>query len=339
MPDAFACTLLGTVKDEGPYLLEWICYHKLIGFDRVVIASNDCSDGTRQMLDYLDTVGEITHVENSGRAEGDHPDPQNRAYERFWADADIRAADWVLVADADEFLNIHADDGTLGALFRAMTDRIGETPDIISATWRVFGNGGRVAFEDRPVIAQFTRAAPPGINRVQRYTAFKTMFRPHLARKPGIHRPRLYPRFADGNAPVRWVNGSGAPMPARYLKQGWRSFEDSFGDDLVSMSHYMVKSSEAFLMKRYRGTANSADAERIDFSYFETFNANDVEETSIQRHVPALERRIAALKADHPHLALLHERSLGFHRARLEEARRAVIAESPEIARKLGLAG
>jgi len=337
MSDPPACTLLGTVKDEGPYLLEWICYHKLIGFDRVVIASNDCRDGTRQMLDYLDTVGEITHVENSGRAKGEHADPQNRAYDRFWADPGIRAADWVLVADADEFLNIHAGDGTLAALFAAMETPAGESPDIISATWRVFGNGGRVTFEDRPVIAQFTRAAPRGMNRIQRYTAFKTMFRPRVARKLGIHRPRLYPRFVDGGTPLRWVNGSVAPMPERYLKQGWRSFADSFGDTLVSMNHYMIKSSEAFLMKRYRGTANSGDADRIDFSYFETFNANDVEETGIQRHVPALERRLSELKAAHPHLALLHDRSLAFHRARLDRAREEVIADMPEIARKLGL--
>jgi len=339
MRDRPACTLLGTVKDEGPYLLEWICYYRLIGFDRIVIASNDCRDGTRQMLDYLDTVGEITHLENSGRAEGDHPDPQNRAYERFWADPDIRAADWVLVADADEFLTIHAGDGTLSALFAAMDALDGGPPDIISATWRVFGNGGRVAFEDRPIIAQFTRAAPPGMHRIQRYTAFKTMFRPRVARRLGIHRPRLYPRFIDGAAPLRWVNGAGQAMPERYLKQGWRSVAESFGDDLVSMNHYMIKSSEAFLMKRYRGTANSADAERIDFSYFETFNANDVEETHITRHVPALEERIARLKAAHPHLALLHERSIEWHRARLARAREEIITEMPEAARKLGLVG
>jgi len=36
-------------------------------------------------------------------------------------------------------------------------------------------------------------------------------------------------------------------------------------------------------------------------------------------------------------LALLHDRSLAFHRARLDRAREEVIADMPEIARKLGL--
>lgn len=338
MTDRPARTLLGTVKDEGPYLLEWICYHRLIGFDRIVVASNDCGDGTREMLDYLATAGMIAHVENSRPRAGEPQDPQNRAYARFWADAGIRASEWVLVADADEFLNIRAGDGTLDALLAAAGARAGGTVDAISATWRVFGNGGIIAFSDQPVIAQFTRAAAPGVHPTQRLTAFKTLFRPRLARKLGIHRPRLYPRFIEGTRRPVWVNGAGTPMPERNLRQGWRSTAESYGDDLVSMNHYMIKSSEAFLMKRYRGTANSADAERIDFSYFETFNVNNAEDRGIQRHVPALKREIARLTTDHPHLALLHEQSLAWHRRRLDAARADLITAQPEVARKLGLA-
>ncbi|MEM9242315.1 MAG: hypothetical protein AAGB07_20290, partial [Pseudomonadota bacterium] len=106
---------------------------------------------------------------------------------------------------------------------------------------------------------------------------------------------------------------------------------------LVTMNHYMIKSSEAFLMKRYRGTANSADQDRIDFSYFETFNANHVENISIQRHLPALRAAIEDLKARVPKLRELHRESLTWHRKRLDVARAEVVADLPEIAQKLGL--
>ncbi|MCK0094483.1 glycosyltransferase family 2 protein [Yoonia sp. F2084L] len=337
MTKAPQCTLVGTVKDEGPYLLEWICYYKLIGFDQIVIASNDSSDGTRQMLDYLDTVGEITHIENSGQPAGTHADPQNRAYQRAWQLDDVQNADWVLIADADEFLNIHAGDGTMTALFAAIADMGQGQPDLISAVWRVFGNSQINAFVDEPVIAQFDQAAPQGVHRIQRYTAFKTLFRPKFVARPSIHRPRLKPRFRDGLRPCNWVNGSGEPMPSRYLTQGWRFFEESYGDQLVSMNHYMIKSSEAFLMKRYRGTANSADQERIDFSYFDMFNANDTSDTSIQRHVSTLRGALSDLKTRHPFAAQLHEQSIAFHRKRISDARDAVLASDPDMAIKLGL--
>lgn len=329
--------LIGTVKDEGPFLLEWLCYYALIGFDHMVIASNDCRDGTDEMLGYLDRIGQITHIPNDHAADGEPADPQNRAYQRAWALPEIRRATWVLVADADEFLNIHAGDGTLDALFAAMRIAAGGPVDLIAAPWRVFGNAGLTGFVDAPVIGQFTCAASPGVHAVQRYTAFKTLARARVIKALGVHRPRLAPRFRLGQKPLCWVNGSGQPLPQRYLTQGWRLMRDSYGAGLVSMNHYMIKSTEAFLMKRYRGTANSADQSRIDFDYFDLFNVNTTAETRIQQHLPALTARIAALKAQHPQLAKLHDESCAWHRARLARAKQRLWQDDPVRAQALGL--
>jgi len=330
-------TLVGTVKDEGPYLLEWLCYYKLIGFDQRVIASNDCSDGTHEMLSYLDEIGEVVHIENSRRAVDEPADPQNRAYQRIWRLPSVRESDWVLVADADEFLNIHTGDGTLDALLLALERATDQRVDLISASWRVFGTSEIAAFVDDLVTDQFTRAAPLGTYRIQRYTAFKTLARPRVIKQLGVHRPRLAPRFRNGMRDVLWVNGSGKRLPDRYLNQGWRFFSDSYGADLVTMNHYMVKSAEAFLAKRYRGTANSANAERIDFDYFDTFNANAETDTRISQHVPALRGVIAALKAAHPVLARLHADSLAWHRKKLTVAKEELCAQQPQLAKRLGL--
>jgi len=337
MTTPLTCTLVGTVKDEGPYLLEWVCYYKLIGFTQIVIASNDCSDGTREMLDHLHQLGEIIHLENSAAPEDLPRDPQNRAYHRAWHLDVVQQSDWVLVADADEFLNIHTGNGSLAALFTALADFNPNGIDLIAAPWRVFGNAGIAPFEDAPIIAQFDHAARLGVHKTQRFTAFKTLFRPKFVGRMGVHRPRLKPRFRDGLRPCKWVNGSGDLLPERYLNQGWRLFADTYGASLVTMNHYMIKSSEAFLMKRYRGTANSADEDRIDFSYFDTFNANDVVEKSIQRHVPALHKVLSDIVSKHPRLRELHENSLAFHRKKLAVARENLQRDQPEILAKLGL--
>ena len=34
--------LFSAVKNEGPFILEWIAYHKAVGFDAVLVVSNDC---------------------------------------------------------------------------------------------------------------------------------------------------------------------------------------------------------------------------------------------------------------------------------------------------------
>ncbi len=336
MDNPLKCTLIGTVKDEGPYILEWITYYKLIGFNQIVIASNDCIDGTREMLDHLHKTGQIIHIENSERPERLHADPQNRAYQRAWGLDSVKQSDWVFVADADEFLNIHAGEGTVADLIAALQLTSPKGCDLVSAPWRIFGNAGKIVFEDQPVLSRFDRSAKPGVQKVQRYTAFKTLFRPKFVSRFGIHRPRLKPRFRDGIKPCYWLNGSGLAMPDRYLSQGWRLMAESYGDKLVTLNHYMTKSSEEFLMKRYRGTANSVDRNRIDFSYFETFNANDMLDISIQRHLPALRKALSELTCDCPELAKLHDKSIVYHRKKLRRARKELLESQPDTLVNLG---
>lgn len=37
--------LMSCVKDEGPFVVEFVAHHLVLGFDRIMMASNDCSDG------------------------------------------------------------------------------------------------------------------------------------------------------------------------------------------------------------------------------------------------------------------------------------------------------
>ncbi|HSF92434.1 MAG TPA: glycosyltransferase family 2 protein, partial [Paracoccaceae bacterium] len=54
-------TILATMKNEAPFILEWVAYHQIIGFDKFVIFSNDSTDGTTEILDALDRAGIINH--------------------------------------------------------------------------------------------------------------------------------------------------------------------------------------------------------------------------------------------------------------------------------------
>ena len=325
-------TLVGTLKDEGPFILEWIAYHKVIGFNHFVIFSNDSTDGTRQILDCLNDAREIIHIENSNALEGEPEDPQNRAYKRAKQRPDVRQSEWVLVTDGDEFLNIQVGNGTLDALFAAM----GKT-DVISATWLIHGNSGIETFSDGLIIDQFRQAADTDENKYQRYWGFKSLFRPQGVRKFGVHRPKFAPRFLDQPTSIIWRNGSGDEITEHVLKQGWRSQKETVGHDLVQMNHYMIKSSESFLMKRLRGTANSADQNRIDFGYYQMFNANTVVDGSISRHIKAVQIEVERIKIVAPQLAALHGASVATHKARILEARDEIEKSMPELASKIGI--
>ena len=95
------------MKDEGPYVLEWLAYHRAIGFTDFLIYTNDCSDGTDLLLDRLQNNGIVTHVRNKVLKRGPH-----KSALKYAKDLSLYAgADWVYVCDADEFLNIKIEIG------------------------------------------------------------------------------------------------------------------------------------------------------------------------------------------------------------------------------------
>lgn len=55
---------MSSLKNEGPFILEWVAHHRVVGFDAIYVASNDCSDGSDALLAALDRAGIIGHVPN-----------------------------------------------------------------------------------------------------------------------------------------------------------------------------------------------------------------------------------------------------------------------------------
>ena len=87
-----------SVKNEGPFLLEWLAHHRAVGFTDFLVFSNDCDDGTDAMLDRLAELGWLTHLPNPGPwKEG----PQWAALKRADAHPLVAQADWIAVIDVD----------------------------------------------------------------------------------------------------------------------------------------------------------------------------------------------------------------------------------------------
>ena len=75
-PRAF---LVATAKNEGPFLLEWVAHHLAIGFTDLVVYTNDCSDGTDDMLIRLEELG-LAHHRRNVIPEGLRPQPSALNY-------------------------------------------------------------------------------------------------------------------------------------------------------------------------------------------------------------------------------------------------------------------
>jgi len=309
-----------TMKNEAPFILEWIAHNRVIGIGHALVYTNDCADPTVPMLDRLAELGHVTRRDNPRDPAGPVK-PQHAALRDAMRQRVVRKADWIAVIDVDEFPAIHVGDGTLADLLRAT-----HHPDVLSLTWRFFGNGGIARYEDRPVIEQFTRCAPLAMDNPGMAWGFKTLFRRAGARfrKLGVHRPlKLAPGAKDD---VRWVNGSGRVMPARLVQRGWRSVVPIYGTRLACLNHYALRSAESYLVKRDRGRVNHT-AEDQGLYYWQRRNYIAETDTRITHVLPRVEEELQRLKAD-PVLADLHARAVAWHRARI-----ARLKAEPDYAR------
>ncbi len=269
--------LVSTVKNEGLYLLEWLAYHKSIGVDDFCIFSNDCSDGTNLMLNRLNQMGVIRHFDNPI---GPRMDPQRAAYSRANRMEFVRTADWVLIVDADEFLNIHVGDGKIDDLI----ENCG-APDAISVNWRLMGSSGLPHWEPGSLVTErFTRGSTFHAPENGLVWGFKTLFRPATFDYFGVHRPRFFKDREITPDLARWTNADGIPMGGNILEKGWRGSKNNVTGKSAQVNHYAVKSREEFLLKRLRGTANSKNKDRIDMTYFGKYDINTNHDDSIRTH-------------------------------------------------------
>jgi glycosyltransferase involved in cell wall biosynthesis len=266
-------TLCAIAKDERPYIVEWLAYHQVIGFDHFMIYSNDCSDGTDALLDRLAAAGIVEHTKWPSVARAS---PQRSAYN----DAVRRCkSEWIAFLDLDEFLNLKSDDSLSGFLARFPED-----VSAIALNWRVFGSGGEVSRREAPVLERFIHASLEG-RGVNRHC--KTIARVRDIEEMHIHSCDL--------KRGRYVDSTGAVIEIE--RQG---FTPTINLQIAQVNHYVVKSLEEFEEKKRRGNANRAPGSVDKFTgregeYFQKHDLNDEEESSILQFMAAVRERMAAL--------------------------------------------
>lgn len=283
--------LISSMKDEGPFALEWVAHHRVLGFDHIFVASNDCRDGTDLILAALARAGAIGHAPNvvaPGQA------PQHAGYALLRDRFALNRADWLMVLDADEFLQVNLGAGRV----QDLTDRAGPQVDVVALNALTFGTA---AGRWRPgrVCTRFQRRLP------EKHPA-NAMVK-SIARAPGrfrhIHNHSLVGFKSDQPLVVMRADGSrfdiapGIPM--------WRKLRNfpqrMIRHDMASFNHYAIKTFDSFDLRKKRGlgTAVSADAvnQRHTADYFDTIAAAMEIDTRILRYDAQVGQEIARLMA------------------------------------------
>lgn len=284
-------TVVTSIRNEGAFLVEWAAWYRMLGFENILVIHNDCTDHAPQLLRVLERAGALVQKKNTPDP-AQPPQPQNHLVATDHKL--VRLADWVFVADVDEFLVVHTGDRSAAALAEAIEagGAIG-----MAVNWRIFGSAGKADWRDTLVHRRFLRAAPVA---AQQNAGIKTLFkRPGDFRKLRAHGPAGWVgSTAWGEGDNRLLLADGAPYPAylphRAPQNG--TAEDRWSNDLAQVNHYAVRSREEFAYKKGRRSA-AMGIDRYTDVFFDRFDRNEEENTVALDYRQAFDAAHAELMA------------------------------------------
>ena len=299
-----AFVLFSAMRNEGPFLLDWIAYHRAIGFDKICIVTNDCTDGSYELLNKLAAEGIVDHFDQSLPVE---IGPQRAAVQLLDNVGYLKTGDWAIFLDSDEYLNIHLGTGNVSDLVGYL-----EENEVIGMliNWRLFGDSGQTHFQGTYVSENYTKCEGPST-----FTQFKTLFKAGqvaIGFSGELHRCCLEP---EAGTLRDFLTGSGIQLGSaepgkpkrrhvRWLANGEEPFSHLMGAEIgyaiAQINHYIVRDPSSFALKKQRGrghVAGGGDNLRHTDKFYRAQNRNEETDQTILRWADAVEAEKANICA------------------------------------------
>lgn len=281
--------LATSVKNEGLYILEWLAHHLTLGFDKVVIFSNDNSDGSDELLKQLEKEG---YIDWRPRVIKQGDSPQKTAFndlstELFKGDLD----NYLVWLDCDEFLILknHSSIDELMTYF--------DFPDALSINWKHFGSAGELEYSEKLTIDRFKKCSLDSSLNKQ----IKTISKINPSIFKTIHHHRPVPKFKENFGRVIYatsVEKGDHPVSSKIL-HGKRAIdlnEAAIFYDVCQINHYAIRSYVEYSIKQERGGgwANKGEnTKRYADEFFKSRDLNEVDEDYASiKYSSSLQRKI-----------------------------------------------
>ena len=185
----YKLSICAIMKDEGPYLKEWIAFHLIVGVEHFYLYDNGSTDDTRRIIESLVSKGvSITYVSFPGEK------MQMPAY-RDCVERYSLETEWLSFVDLDEMIvPCQTDD------IREVIKRYQNYAQLV-LKWAVYGSNFQISRPHGLVIESFTRRGPWNCTILT-----KSIINPRLLFWPGVHQSVMSGRTKFISPSVARVN-------------------------------------------------------------------------------------------------------------------------------------
>ena len=254
----YQLSIAAIMKNEKPYLKEWIEYHRLQGVEHFYLCDNDSTDGTKKYLEPYIKNGLITYIPMPGINQ------QLACYEKIVAEYKNKTK-WLAIIDLDEFL-VPLKARNMQAFLREFKDA-----SEVSLHWMNYGDSNAISRPNGLVTEFFTSHGKylnhtvKSIVRPKDVIDFKAFGSNHYVKVKG-----------------KSVNENHQPVS--------NMLNMNISGDKARVNHYILKTYAEFLHKKSRGHPEGTP---INYGYYFFHNENDVKgDTSMARFLPQLKARM-----------------------------------------------
>ena len=251
-------SIAAIMKNEKPYLKEWIEYHRLQGVSHFYLCDNDSTDGTKEYLEPYIKKGLITYIELPGE------NKQLVCYDKIAREYKDETT-WLALIDLDEFL--------VPLKAKNMPQFLKEFEDAseVSLYWMNYGDN-KIFKRKQGLVTETFKAHGKALNHTVK----------------SIIRPDKVIDFNDKWS-NHWVKVSGKAVNENHQPVNYMLGFNISGDK-ARVNHYIIKSFSEFMFKKSRG---HPDRSKVDYGYYFYHNENDVEnDASMERFLPYLKEQM-----------------------------------------------
>lgn len=252
-------------KDECPYILEWVAWHRSQSIEQLIIYDNNSTDGSLQLLSKLARLGVIDfHTINEQQG------AQIPAYQAI-IDNYKHQLDVIAFLDADEFMMPQDEQLAVEHLRHLFSN-----PQVtaVGMNWRIFGSGGQQHNSGDFVLRRFNLSAADNQTR-NHY--LKSAYRPKAV-------SNIFPHRAVLSKKSNYVNTAGQPLIfANYKNEQLQAAKAPattgmsyhICNERLRIHHYAVKSKSEFIHKKFKGDAMLGENHIKNDGYFTQLDLND----------------------------------------------------------------
>ena len=200
----YKLSVVAIMKDEGPYLREWIEYHKLVGVEKFYLYNNGSTDDTVEILSPYVKSGLVELIDFPGEKK------QIPAYDDCVARHKMDTK-WLALIDLDEFMV--PDSG--GDKVTDILDKLSKHISQIWIRWIFYGSNGHITKPDGLVTESYTKRAK------KQTWHYKSIVNPRLVFSTGCHEQVVAKRTKQMPTKVIRIN--------HYFCKSWEEFSKRAG--------------------------------------------------------------------------------------------------------------